>query len=94
MDKEATQQWLTVAFHAVLDTEKGKKLTEKAKTDALDIDDVCEIHDSLVAADPRLRNPLGIPVLFDVIHVWRGLDAGCRAGEPGVGTQFLFPQRG
>ncbi|WP_057655151.1 hypothetical protein, partial [Xanthomonas axonopodis] len=36
---------------------------------ALDIDDVCGIHDSLVAADPRLRNPLGIPVLFDVINV-------------------------
>ncbi|XUP38290.1 type III secretion system effector protein (plasmid) [Xanthomonas axonopodis pv. vasculorum] len=69
MDKEATQQWLTRAFHAFLDTEKGKKLAEKAKTGALDIDDVCGIHDSLVAADPRLRNPLGIPVLFDVINV-------------------------
>ncbi|KPL47392.1 hypothetical protein XAXN_20170 [Xanthomonas axonopodis] len=35
MDKEATQQWLTRAFHAFLDTEKGKKLAEKAKTGAL-----------------------------------------------------------
>lgn len=69
MDKQATQQWLTLAFHAFLDTEKGKRLTEKAKTDALDIDDVCEIHESLVAADPRLRNPLGIPALFDIINV-------------------------
>lgn len=69
MDTQATQQWLTLAFHAFLDTEKGKKLTEKAQTDALDIDDVCEIHDSLVAADSRLRNPLGIPALFDVINV-------------------------
>lgn len=69
MDKQATQQWLTLAFHAYLDTEKGKRLMEKAKTGALDIDDVCEIHDSLVAADPRLRNPLGIPALFDVINV-------------------------
>lgn len=43
MDKEATQQWLTRAFHAFLDTEKGKKLAEKAKTGALDIDDVCGI---------------------------------------------------
>ncbi|AJD67797.1 hypothetical protein J155_01346 [Xanthomonas citri pv. citri] len=41
----------------------------KAKTGALDIDAVCEIHDNLVAADPRLRNPLGIPALFDVINV-------------------------
>lgn len=69
IDKQATQQRLTLAFHAFLDTEKGKEMAEKAKTGALDIDDVCRIHDSLVAADPRLRNPLGIPILFDVINV-------------------------
>ncbi|MBZ3918893.1 hypothetical protein Xtri_06455 [Xanthomonas campestris pv. trichodesmae] len=34
LDKEATQQWLTLAFHAFLDTEAGKTLTEKTKTSA------------------------------------------------------------
>ncbi len=31
MDKEATQQWLTLAFHAFLDTETGTTLTEKRR---------------------------------------------------------------
>ncbi|PPU91890.1 type III secretion system effector protein [Xanthomonas populi] len=66
------RQLLTQAFHAFLQTEEGKNLAGKARTDALDIADVGDIHASLVRADPRLRNTLGVPVLFDVINVAAG----------------------
>jgi len=66
------KQLLTQAFHAFLQAEKGKELAEKAKKDALDIADVGDIHASLINADPKLRNMLGVPVLFDVINVAAG----------------------
>ncbi|ABM30917.1 hypothetical protein C8E08_2446 [Paracidovorax citrulli] len=67
--KGALERELTGAFHGFLQSEKGRKLAEKAKVDELDIDDVSDVHASLVRADPQLRNPLGIPVIFDVINV-------------------------
>ncbi|UKE47236.1 type III secretion system effector protein [Xanthomonas cerealis] len=66
------KQVLTQAFHTFLRTEKGKELAEKAKTHALDIADVGDIHSALIEAEPQLRNTLGVPVLFDVINVAAG----------------------
>ncbi|UKE50904.1 type III secretion system effector protein [Xanthomonas translucens pv. hordei] len=66
------KQVLIQAFHAFLQTDKGKQLADKAKTDTLDIADVGDIHASLVDADPQLRNTLGVPILFDVINVAAG----------------------
>ena len=87
IDKQTIQQLLTRAFHAFLDTEKGKALTEKARTEALDIDDVCEIHACLIAADPRLRNPLGVPILFDVVNVAAAQDL-----VNGLQGRYLSPE--
>jgi hypothetical protein len=70
--QENQKPLLEEAFHAFLQTEKGMELAEKAKTEALDIADVGDIHASLVDAEPRLRNTLGVPVLFDVINVAAG----------------------
>ncbi|AVS69213.1 type III secretion system effector protein [Paracidovorax avenae] len=67
--KGALERELTDAFHGFLQSGKGRKLAEKAKVDELDINDVSDIHASLVRADPTLRNPLGIPVIFDTINV-------------------------
>lgn len=67
--KSEIKQNLTATFHTFLETGLGKRLMGKAASDDLSITDVSEIHSNLILAKPSLKDPLGIPVLFDVINV-------------------------
>ncbi len=64
---ELTAQ-LKQALHAFIQSDNGSRLFEKAKSEALDLTDVIEIHRALTDACPPLKNPLGVPAVFDIVN--------------------------
>ncbi|MFE3785920.1 hypothetical protein ACFXPA_47975, partial [Amycolatopsis sp. NPDC059090] len=74
LGKDELKRAVTDVFLAFMHTERGHELADRERTGALGIDEVTEILASLVRADPRLRNPLGIPDVFDVVNGVAGQD--------------------
>ncbi|OHU99617.1 type III effector protein [Ralstonia solanacearum] len=66
--KDALKDQLKKTLHAFIQSEKGSRLFEKARSGDLDLTDVSGLHRALTDACPQLKNPLGMPVIFDLVN--------------------------
>ncbi|WP_042590800.1 HAD family hydrolase [Ralstonia solanacearum] len=67
-NQDALETRLKDALRTFIQSENGSTLFEKSKSEALDLADVNAIHHELTAACPELKNPLGMPAIFDVVN--------------------------
>ncbi|MEF9406327.1 type III effector protein [Ralstonia solanacearum] len=67
-NQDALETRLKDALRTFIQSENGAALFEKSKSDALDLADVSAIHRELTEACPELKNPLGMPAIFDVVN--------------------------
>ncbi|KFX29328.1 type III effector protein [Ralstonia solanacearum] len=67
-NKDVLETQLKTALRTFIQSENGSALFEKSKSEALDLADVSAIHRALTEACPELKNPLGMPALFELVN--------------------------
>ncbi|WP_197339569.1 type III effector protein [Ralstonia solanacearum] len=67
-NKDVLETQLKAALRTFIQSENGSALFEKSKSEALDLADVSAIHRALTEACPELKNPLGMPALFELVN--------------------------